>query len=158
MNDELYQKAKAVPIREVLEHYNISIHGDKINCLVHDEKTPSAQIYDKGEGDNSISCFGCHENYDGIAVVMKMEQCDFVNALNYLTSNFTAGIYVAKKKKDLTFYFDMNRELRQLIADGGDIKIIKRYAQMIDMFNTNTKVMLQLYGVMVNKLGIGGKK
>lgn len=158
MNDELYEKAKAVPIRDVLTYYDIPIHKDKINCLVHDEKTPSAHIYDQNDGDNHIKCFGCHENYDGIAIVMKMENMQFVEALNFLGNNFTAETFVAKPKRDLNFYFYLNKELRQLVLSGYDVSVIKKYAQMIDMFNIDKKIMLLMYGALVAKLRIGEEK
>jgi len=156
-NNELYEKAKSVPIRDVLSHYNITIHKDKINCLVHEEKSPSAHIYDQKSGDNHIKCFGCDKSYDGIAIVMQMESMEFTEALHFLGDNFTAGTFVAREKNDLNFYFQMNAVLKQHIKEGCDVNVIKKYAQIIDLFNNDKKVMRAIYGAMVSKLGIGAE-
>jgi len=154
-DNETYEKAKSVPIRDVLAYYEVPIHKDKINCLVHDEKTPSAHIY---EDANFIKCFGCHAVYYGINIVMQMEQMGFEEALNFLGNNFQVGTYVARPKKDLTLYFDINKKIRTLILEGGDVNIIKRYAQIIDMFNTQPGGKIMSLMLAIAKCRVGDKK
>lgn len=143
MKGDIYERAKGVPIREILNHYEIPIYKDKVNCLIHNEDTPSAHIYDQNGEDNHIKCFGCNKSYDGITVVMQCGKMDFSNAIKYLANNFVSkGNFVAKKKRDLSLYFAINKQIRDLVNHGKDKSIILKYTGMIDMFSDD-KVMLK---------------
>lgn len=77
-------------------------------CPFHIEKTPSLCIYDL---EQSFHCYGCKEFGDVIRFVMKIESCDFMQAVEILAKsvgmevpNFSIknsdGIEKRKKEKD----------------------------------------------------------
>lgn len=77
-------------------------------CPFHMEKTPSLCIYDI---EQTFHCYGCKEHGDVIRFVMKMESCDFLQAVEILAKsvgmeipNFSSkdadGIDKRKKEKD----------------------------------------------------------
>ena len=54
-------------------------------CPFHQEKTPSFSVSpDRG----TFKCFGCGEGGDAIAFVEKIEQVDFVGAIESLANRF----------------------------------------------------------------------
>ena len=64
----------------VLNKYGIKLNSkNKTACPFHDEKTPSFSV--KG---TMFYCFGCDEKGDSISFVMKMEKCDFKEAIKIL--------------------------------------------------------------------------
>lgn len=66
-------------IREVIEHYTDIGSEDKVCCPVHNEATPSLQIYDDT---NSYYCFGqCGAGGDPIAFIQAAEKVGFIKAL-----------------------------------------------------------------------------
>lgn len=67
-------------IRKILEHYGCELRGDnKCCCPIHNENTPSLQIY---EDTNSWYCWGaCGEGGDEIAFVKSIDGVDFPQAL-----------------------------------------------------------------------------
>jgi hypothetical protein len=154
-NEMLFNRAKSVPIIDILNHYGIDIkNNNKINCLWHDDSSPSAHIYEES---NAGYCFGCSKgSFDGIAIVMKKENIDFFNAILFLNNNnfIFNDNFVIQKKKNLDMYFNMNDEIRKMIINDKnvDIKIIKKYGQLMDYFYDNPKVILRLYRKMLDIL------
>jgi DNA primase len=58
-------------------------------CPFHQEKTPSFGVSpDRG----SFKCFGCGEGGDAIAFVEKLENLDFVGAIEFLADRFNVPI------------------------------------------------------------------
>ena len=53
-------------------------------CPFHIEKTPSLCIYDT---EQSFHCYGCKEHGDVIRFVMKIESCDFMQAVEILAKS-----------------------------------------------------------------------
>lgn len=51
----------------------------KINCVFHNERTPSLAIYE-----DHFFCFGCNESGDQIAWVMKVGNMGFDEAVKYI--------------------------------------------------------------------------
>ncbi len=75
-------------------------------CPFHIEKTPSLCIYDV---EQTFHCYGCKEHGDVIRLVMKIESCDFMQAVEILAKsvgmevpNFsiTSGDGIEKRKKE----------------------------------------------------------
>ena len=58
-------------------------------CPFHSEKSPSFTVY---PADNSFYCFGCGVGGDAISFVMRMENCDYPDAVQVLAKR--AGITV----------------------------------------------------------------
>jgi DNA primase len=151
-NDLLFRQAKSVPIIEVLNYYEIPICGHKINCLWHEDSTPSAHIY---EETNVGYCFGCSRSqFDAIEIVMLKENIEFNEAIDFLlTNNFTVNNnFIFKQKKNLELYFKINDEIKQFIKDGEDVEMIKRQCQLIDMNNDKYKILLLIAGTIKRKV------
>ena len=63
-------------------------------CPFHGEKTPSFAV---NPAKNMFYCFGCHEGGDIFKFIMKMESCDFKEALKLLAARY--GIAVPERQK-----------------------------------------------------------
>jgi hypothetical protein len=73
INDEMIARAKDVPIDTLLD-----IGRNNIECLWHDDKSPSLSYHKKG---NFVKCFACDEYADSIKVYQKINNCDFKTAV-----------------------------------------------------------------------------
>jgi len=73
INDEMIARAKDVPIDTLLD-----IGRNNIECLWHDDKSPSLSYHEKG---NFVKCFACDEYADSIKVYQKINNCDFKTAV-----------------------------------------------------------------------------
>ena len=54
-------------------------------CPFHGEKTPSFAV---NPAKNMFYCFGCHEGGDIFKFIMKIESCDFKEALKLLAARY----------------------------------------------------------------------
>ena len=148
-NNEVFEKAKSIPIRDIILYYGIEIKNDKICCLYHNDTRPSAHIYDE---DNWVKCFSCDKGiFGGIDIVMIKEGYSFKQAINFLSNNFIANEnYVDNKEKvKYDLYFNINDDIRKLIISNKNKNILLKYSQLIDLNNRNERVMLRLYGKMM---------
>ena len=86
-NDEfLYQLRIANPIDSVVGAYVNLIkrgHNYVCSCPFHSEKTPSCTVYNDSQ---SFYCFGCGAGGDVITFIMKIENLDFREAINFLAA------------------------------------------------------------------------
>lgn len=81
-NDEIdVEEIKSISIRYILQKYNIQVRGKMAHCPIRKEKSPSFIVYDNT---NSFNCFGCHEGGTVIDLIMKIESCDFKEAIKIL--------------------------------------------------------------------------
>jgi len=76
-SDDRVEKAKDIPITQ----YQKFNKDKKINCIFHNEDTPSLAYNPKT---NTYKCFGCGEFGDSIAFYMKLFNVDFMEALNQM--------------------------------------------------------------------------
>lgn len=77
MSEDRVVKARSVPIYQVK-----TFNGSGFtNCLWHHEKTGSLKYY---KDSNRVHCFGCGKNADVIDVVMKLRECTFTEAIEFL--------------------------------------------------------------------------
>lgn len=86
-------------IRKVIEHY-VDFSGDKCCCPIHNENTPSLQIY---EDTNSWYCWGaCSEGGDEIAFVKSIDGVDFPEAVKKVCEilNITKEELMESKDKE----------------------------------------------------------
>ena len=78
-------RAREYPIIELAEKLIPSMRKSGCNakalCLFHQEKTPSFQLYSRG---NNFHCFGCGAHGDVIALTQKILSYDFMEAVRYL--------------------------------------------------------------------------
>src|SRR5271157_1925527 len=149
--DGLFKRAKGVLIEDVLNYYGISYSNNKICCLWHDDNHPSAYIY----ADSNVGyCFACSKgSFDGIDIVMLKENLEFKDAVAFLVNNFTVNkTYIARQKKSLELYFKLNDELRNLLKQGINIKLINKFGNMMDSFSDNEKILLRLYGGLLRQI------
>jgi len=73
INDAMIARAKDVPIDTLLD-----IGRNNIECLWHDDRSPSLSYHKKG---NFVKCFACDEYADSIKVYQKINNCDFKTAV-----------------------------------------------------------------------------
>ncbi len=103
-------------IRDVIGSYvTLKRAGANYNglCPFHSEKTPSFTVFTGGEG--NFYCFGCGAGGDVITFIMRAENLDYPNALEFLAKR--AGITIPEEKNksnpnevSRTRVMDLNRE------------------------------------------------
>jgi DNA primase len=67
----------------------------KALCPFHSEKTPSFFVYPEK---NSFSCYGCNRFGDIFALVMEMENIEFVEAMHFLADKFNIPLKKTDQK------------------------------------------------------------
>lgn len=82
INIETINHAKEIPILSLYSFEKLKKLGNKIQtiCPFHAEKTGSFFVYDN----NSFHCFSCGENGSAIDFYMKLNNCDFKDAVKAL--------------------------------------------------------------------------
>ncbi|MBE6840368.1 MAG: DNA primase [Ruminococcus sp.] len=117
-NDEfLYQLRIANPIDSVVGAYVNLIkrgHNYVCSCPFHSEKTPSCTVYNDSQ---SFYCFGCGAGGDVITFIMKIENLDFREAINFLAAR--AGLTVPEDRKNSEYAQRKTRiyEINRLAAN-----------------------------------------
>lgn len=82
ITDEDIARAREVPIDNFYEGRLRKVAGKLIGkCPFHEEKTPSFHIY---IDQNSFWCYGCNTGGSSIDYVMKLNNCEFLNAVKFL--------------------------------------------------------------------------
>jgi len=118
-DDFKHQVKSANPLESVVANY-VSLKRSGRNyvccCPFHSEKTPSFHI---NVEDGFYKCFGCGESGDVFSFIMKMENCDFIGAVEFLSNR--AGISMPKwnrfsnndkNSKERNTILSINREAR----------------------------------------------
>ena len=69
-------------------------------CPFHMEKTPSFCIYD---AEQTYHCYGCKETGDIVKFIMKIESCDFMQAVEILARGVGLDVpnFTSKNKDDI---------------------------------------------------------
>lgn len=147
INRLLIDYVKKVPIQDIITYYDIKQKRGYVSCPFHDEKTPSAKVY---EATNTGYCFGCHKLFDGIELVKKFEKVDFEKAVMFIYKHFTNTIFEAKENKsDISLFCKINDELRDLMSvvwqDKEKRIKVMGLMQTIDMNTENNLLILKLY-------------
>lgn len=111
-------------IREVIEHYCKTFHGNKCCCPLHGEKTPSLQIYEETE---SWFCFGeCGEGGDAIEFIKRIEECSFPKAVE---------IYQSITKDTETF--KLNIKLEEIVGSHFNNEVHEKIKQKTGVDSKN---------------------
>ena len=100
-------------IEDVVSSYvTLKRAGSNLNglCPFHSEKSPSFTLFTSSK---NFYCFGCGAGGDVITFIMRAENLDYVNALEFLAKR--AGIEIPKNTTDeptvsRSRFYDMNRE------------------------------------------------
>lgn len=83
MKREVIDRAKSIPIIEILDKLNIpheSVGSNyKIRCILHEEYNNSMVVYD-----DHVYCFGCAASLDGIELVRKILGLSFTDAVEFI--------------------------------------------------------------------------
>ncbi|MFA5032265.1 MAG: CHC2 zinc finger domain-containing protein [bacterium] len=58
--------------------------GKHFQCPFHEDKNPSLSIYQTSDDQAKYHCFGCRENGNAITLVMRKNNCEYVEALSIL--------------------------------------------------------------------------
>lgn len=64
-------------------------HSNRCKCPLHGGKDYNMRLYD---GDRGYHCFVCHEHGDVIALVQKMNNSTFTEAIQWLSDAFHLGV------------------------------------------------------------------
>ena len=86
----VFDDVKQLDLISVAEKYGISTRNSMINCLFHDDRTPSMKLYH-----DHFYCFGCGEHGDVITFTAKLFGLSPLEAAQKLQSDF--GITVSEK-------------------------------------------------------------
>src|SRR5881275_3355190 len=89
IKDESVERVKAImeilPLVEDVVRLRKAGGTYKGLCPFHQERTPSFTV---SPARGTFKCFGCGEGGDAIAFVEKLEQVDFVGAIEFLAGRF----------------------------------------------------------------------
>ena len=77
------ERAREFPIETLIAKYGFKTRMNKMKCMLHEDKTPSLQLY---LNTNSWYCFSCGKGGDVIDLVMSVQKCSFVESVKYLTN------------------------------------------------------------------------
>jgi len=87
MTELLVDDARDTPCEEVAQQFGVKLKrsGRQLSgcCPLHQENTPSFFI---DPTKNVWYCMGCHKGGDSIKLVEELRQCNFVDAVKYLTT------------------------------------------------------------------------
>jgi hypothetical protein len=82
LSEALIQEAVEFPIIDLVDAPRRSGKSYKVLCPIHDERTPSCNIYVET---NKFWCFGCNQGGNTIDLIMMRDKVDFVTAVRQLT-------------------------------------------------------------------------
>lgn len=99
-----------VPLKRTGRNY-------KALCPFHHEKTPSFVVTEERQ---RFHCFGCGESGDAIAFVMKMENLDFIDCIEYMADQY-------------------NIDLEPYKVDGKDLGMKERRETLLEINRTAAK-------------------
>ena len=72
-----------VSMKDILDKYNIKVYRNMFCCPFHNDRTPSAKVYD-----NSFFCFACGKSGDLIQFVRDYFNLSFRDALKKINHDF----------------------------------------------------------------------
>jgi putative DNA primase/helicase len=83
---DLFERAKAVPLANVIDRLNLSRDGHKFLCPFHDDHNPSADFRDGATGNahSHWQCFACNAKGTGIDLVIKKIGGDAASAARWI--------------------------------------------------------------------------
>ncbi len=127
-----FDAARNVNIAYILESYGYKPdRNGKYLCPVHNERTPSATIWD-----NKLKCFGCGGNLSTVDLIQRLENVTAIQAVNLILSRFgnekrfESIIKPLKGKQEETkrnFNIEYIRKVSSKIYRVSDNKYIERY-------------------------------
>ena len=83
VTDTQIENAREYPIQDLFtELVNTPIRGGMAKCPFHPDKTASMSL----RRHNRFHCFGCDAKGDSIDFYMKIQGCDFLTAVNKLST------------------------------------------------------------------------
>ena len=118
-----------VTLRDLFDSLGLVVKGRHIVCPFHDDKRPSLAFKDEG----LWYCFVCGFGGDIFNFVMRHENLEFKEALNWLNERFSLGLTNKKPKRNHYLealnenYKAIKHSLKQEIED-----IIYRYHELME--------------------------
>jgi DNA primase len=159
VNQLLIDYAKNVPIRDVLDYYDISVSkNNMIRCInpEHHDKTPSMHVYDDT---NSCYCFGkCRKTFDTIEIVRMFEKSNFEDSIMFLYGRFKVKNFIEKQtKNNLLLYKQLNFDFRKIMRsvqmnEEKKNKVLNIF-QTLDMHAENNLLILKFYKQLIRISG-----
>ena len=98
------------PIEDVISSYVTLRHAGSNSvglCPFHSEKTPSFTVF---SGTSSFYCFGCGAGGDVISFVMRMENLDYISAVETLAAR--CGLHMPEEEKRTASVFSKNEIIK----------------------------------------------
>lgn len=91
-----YEIKARVSVAEILSHYNIHVNKCNFaNCIFHKDNHPSMKV-----NEQYVKCFSCGESADVIKIVMKIENCNFQDAMQFIDSKYRLGLFKELTQED----------------------------------------------------------
>jgi DNA primase len=160
VNQILINYVKNIPLRDVLDYYDIQVpKNNMIRCInpEHNDSTPSMHIYDDT---NSCHCFGkCRKSYDTIEIVRMFEKSNFEDAIMFLYGRFKVKNFIEKQvKNNLSLYKQLNFDFRKIMRmvqmnEEKKNKVLNIF-QTIDMYADNNLLLLKFYKQLIKISGV----
>jgi DNA primase len=160
VNQILINYVKNIPLRDVLDYYDIQVpKNNMIRCInpEYNDSTPSMHIYDDT---NSCHCFGkCRKSYDTIEIVRMFEKSNFEDAIMFLYGRFKVKNFIEKQvKNNLSLYKQLNFDFRKIMRmvqmnEEKKNKVLNIF-QTIDMYADNNLLLLKFYKQLIKISGV----
>lgn len=145
MVDKLKEMQEKVPMRELLEHYDIYPKRSTNNytCLFHSpDKHPSAGITKDGY---RLRCYACGAYASIFDVVCKLHSCDYKTALKIIDKDFHLGILGQLTHKEKLELAGMQKErerrkTEKLAMERFEKRVLNQICQELRMWENCEKL------------------
>ena len=88
---DVFAEIRSLPIGDIIERYGLHPkRGGMLHCpgSTHEDKTPSAKIYD-----DHIHCFSCGKSWDAVALVGEMHNLTPIEAARMIDRDFMLNLF-----------------------------------------------------------------
>lgn len=113
-----------ITVKQAAELYGIDVRGGMINCVFHNDKTPSLKLYE-----DHYHCFGCGAHGDAASLTAKITGMSQYDAAKQLCSAFGV-VYTGEK----SFIKQYARKETQREAEQRIFRVLSDYYHMLCVF------------------------
>lgn len=102
--------SRAVEIKDAFNYYGYEVnHHGYAACPFHNEKTASLKVYK-----DHFYCYGCGTSGDVTALVMKLFDIGFIDAIRKINTDFSLNLPVEQEKLSLSEQIKLAQKSRKL--------------------------------------------